>query len=744
MKRNKFHLVGAAVVTSSILLPVVSIPLAAQPIEAVVITAQRREQSKQDVPISVAAYGEEFLRASKIEGVSDLVDYTPGLSGSDVGTGTPIFAIRGISSNSFGIGGEASVGVFVDDAYLGRITTSSLSFIDVSRVEVLKGPQGTLFGRNSSAGAISIITNEPNDTPSLDLFASGSRFSTYSAEATGNLPLSDSIFSRGTLLHQSSDGHTTNVVDGEDLDDQNSLGGRFSVLFDGDPVRVRLSAYGQRDDTNGPGYETADPTLAGLGGLPADPFDGKIASDLDLDEDREVYGVVGRVEAALSDTIDLTSITTFNRYDYNALFDIDGSALFIFNADFQKETADTLGQEFRLNGEAGSIVWLLGASYFYEDIEARTQVQYNDFNVVGGTPVPADALFGGSPAFFACDAVSDGLLGACSAFETETVVQSGEYNSYALYGDATFAVTDRLNISGGLRMSYDEKSFDFNAPAVTNVSTLLVGSNLTGFSTMGTVSLEDSWFALQPRLAVDYAISDDILGYASVSRGFKSGGFDPAPTPQLSQFDEETVWSYEVGLKSTLADGRVQFNLAGYYQDYDGFQVQVVRNGVASTINVPKVEGLGIEADIVAQPIDGLTILAAGTASRSEMKDLVTDSGDLSGNTTIRSPDYTASVVGQYTFNQDQAWQPFVRAEVAYESEQFFTIDNRGAESQGGYALVNARIGVTAEDGRWSASVFGKNLTDKKYLNDAQDFGFGLLTLSGTPRVIGGEVAVRF
>ena len=710
----------------------------------IVITAQKRVQSKQDVPISVSVYTDDFLKASSVTGISGLIDYTPGLSGTDIGTGTPNFAIRGISSNSFGIGGEASVGIFVDDAYLGRITTSSLAFLDVARVEVLKGPQGTLFGRNSSAGAISIATNKPNEEPSIDLQASGARFGTYSAEATANVPLGDTVFARASVVYRKGSGFSEDVATGEGLDGGETLGGRVSLLFDQTSVRFQLTAYGQTDDSDAPGYDTADSLLASFGGLTVDPFDRKTASGEDQHEKRNVYGGIGRLEWTLDNGLDITSITTFNHYDYDALFDLDGSAAFISNANFGNEEADTFGQEIRINGETGNLVWFIGASYFHEKVSAQTDLQYNEFFVVGGTPIPADAFFPGSPAFEICDATSDAFLGACSGFQAESVTQSGKYNSYAVYGDATWALSDRLNVSGGLRASLDKKDFTFNAPLIANASTALLGDNLVGYSTSGPVGLTDEWSALQPRLAFDYTLSEDVLGYISVSRGYKSGGFDPAASIELAQYDEETVWAYEAGLKTTLAGGRVQFNVAGYYQDYKDFQTQVIRNGIARTINVSGVEGYGAEIELLAQPTDELMVMGSASFSSSKVQDLVIDSGDLSGHRTIRSPNVMGSLVAQYTFNQVGNWQPFVRGELNYEGVQYFTLENSASEAQQAYTLINARIGVQSEDGRWSASLFGTNLANEKYFTDSRDFGFGIVTLAGRPRVIGVEVAAKF
>lgn len=737
----------------AVLLLLLSTPSFAEDLvlEEVVVTAQHREQSLFEVPISVTVLDADFLQASHIRRIDDMVGFTPGLSGWEQGASTPIYAVRGISSNSWGIGGEASVGVFRDDAYIGRINSTGAAYMDVQRVEVLKGPQGTLFGRNASAGVINIITNQPDDKFGVDYRLGYGSWDSLDGELTVNAPLvDDKLFFRGTLFRHKDRGFDKNVLQGNRLGDRDTWAGRGSLKWQAnEDLSVRLTLSAENTNTGGLGYKTTNPLLAAIGGVTTDPFDGEMASDIEVFDNNRSRDATLHVDWAINSDLTLRSITAWHYNRSPNLFDVDGSAVFAFNAAFDDRVSRTLSQEFRLLGQHGSVNWLAGVSAFREDVSADIRLNYNDFALVGATPVPPDALFPGSPGFFVCDATSTAILGPCNPDAVETSTNKGDYRSYAVYGDASWLINERLTLHGGLRYTLDDKKFRYDAPAASSVTAVLGRSpqnpsgNVLGYATQGEEKLSHDWRAWQPRLALDYAWSDQVMSFVSATKGYKAGGFDPSVSEELSVFEPETVWSYELGVKSRLWQQRLGLNATAYYYDYNDYQVQVVDNGLLRTVNAPKVKGKGLELEANLQPSDRWLFAVTGTLSRSRFEDFVADEGDLSGNTPILSPDKTASAIGQYTY-------PFVvgdasiRLEYLYESRQYFTIQNTEDEIQDAYGLFNLFLSFAHASQHWQLSLYAKNLLDEEYFVFNQDAGAGRVVQRAAPRFVGFEVRGSF
>jgi iron complex outermembrane receptor protein len=708
-------------------------------LEEVVVSAQRRTQSVMDIPMSVSVIDGQMLSDSVITNIDTMVAFTPGLSGIEQGISTPIFAIRGISSNSFGIGGEASVGVFIDDAYVGRINSTGAAFMDIDRVEVLRGPQSTLFGRNSSAGAISIVTRQPEDRASMDYQLAYGSFDSLDGAVTVNVPLvANTLLLRANLLGHRDNGYNRNVLLDLPVSDRDTWAGRAALLWRAtDSLDLTFTLAAENTDTGGLGYGTTDPALAAAGGVSPDPFSGKMASDLAIYDNNRSRNARLHINWQIAEQLQLKSISAWHSNSSPNLFDVDGSAVFILNAGFSDRNATTLGQELRLLGSHGQIDWIIGASYFGEDVDADILLNYNEFNTIGGTPVPPPPAL---PLFEVCDPVSDDVLGPCDDNATERSATSGDYRSYAAYADFNAPLGDSFSVSGGLRYTLDRKDYSYDAPLVDNVTTRFLQNNVLGYNTVGGQQLSQQWDQWQPRLALNYHWNEQTLTYASVSRGYKAGGFDPAAIPALSTFEEETAWSYELGLKTSAWQQRARFNATAYRYDYRNYQVQLISNGLARTVNAPQVDGRGLELELQLQPHPRWQLISSAAFSRSRFADFTLGDIDLGGNRTILSPETTLSLIGQYRHPLPAIGYASARFEWLYQGEQYFSVQNLESEKQPAYAESNLYLGIGNDQQGWQLRLLAKNLFNTEYFVINRDLGAGPVALRAAPAYFGIEL----
>jgi len=723
-------------------------------IEEVIVTAQRREQSLQDVPIAISAFSEARLKESGIGYVTDLMAYTPGLTGARQGVGVTQFAIRGVSSNSFGVGGDNSVGIFVDDVYAGRATIAGLPFIDIARVEVLKGPQGTLFGRNTSAGAISITSNKPNNELSLSLNQTLAQDNTQKTIATFNTPLVDDVLMlRGSVVYEDSDGAIKNSNGLSDFGNS-SRAAKVSLLYQAnDRFKALLNLSSQKVMEDGRAFEPLDsssPFLQLAGVNDASVFDLKAHHGSPSSETTDVIAASLKLSYDLSDDVTLTAITASTEYVNDAKFDADGTPLRLLESIWPKEESESVSQEFRLSGSTDDLDWMAGVSYHKENISGL-QVNRYDENIWLGVlqsvgaldpSIPAGALGVPHPGFTLCDGTGTdiAILGSTCGDRDETDLSRGKFESKALYADLSYQANELLSVNVGLRYSQDTKQWSYQSDLSPGLFTTLGLPSLILTDITGAAGFQASqeWSKLTPRIAVDYQLNDDVLLYASAAEGYKAGGYSA-----VARFEEENTWSYELGVKSSLWDGRGQLNLASYYYDYDNLQVQIIKNSVSRIDNISTMTGKGFEADFQFRATEDLELFTTLSFSKAEIGDHETDGGNLRGNAPAYSPEQSASMVARYRISQWEGMELTAQGEASYQSEQFFSVDNVEAESQAGYTLFNARLSLQAEAGDWEVALFGKNLGDKAYLVNAYSLT-EVVIQRGLPRYVGIEASYNF
>jgi iron complex outermembrane recepter protein len=728
----------------------------------ILVTAQRRVQVAREVPVALSALSPETIDILDIKDISSLGSTVPGVASASQGLFAPTVVIRGISTNSVGIGGEVSVGVFVDEVAVSRLQSQSIPFLDVERIEILRGPQGSLYGRNSTAGAISIVSNKPRfDRMSADVTGSFGSFDAYDATAAINVPLSGTVAARIAVLARGDGGYDRNISFDRNDQRKRIFGSRLSFAFEpSSRFTAGLNITYSNEKTSGLAFKNVDPDIAAASNADINPFSGKFTSNFDGDQGLRSIGTNLTLNYDISDAVTLKSVTSYSRSTYNEFSDIDGSALPLQEYRNDDGLAESYGQELRLGVEKGPVRLQAGANIYFERVRDSRSLTYDE-NVVLPLfigAISADALGSGSPAFVPCDATSVTLLGvACESRARETIDQAGRYRSLAAFAEAEVKISDKITAIIGGRYSEDRKRFRFNTPLVLSQGSVLAGTNLLlGGSTSGEERVTDTWKDFQPRAILRWQPSPLMNIYGSITRGFKSGGFDPSARNGtydlgLTKFDPETVWSYELGLKASLLDRLADINFAGYRYVYQGFQVQVLRDGVTSTLNVPNYNAWGAEADLTIRPGSDFSIIFGGAYNSAKYGDFFVDDRlvpgtqkNLRGNRGVISPEFSAFARADGKVPISQNLNLRLSGDVNWQTRQFFTIFGDVGESQPSYALAGARAAIESNDRSWSLALNVRNLFNKDYLTLAVDQGVGIVTFRGRPRTVSLDFEASF
>jgi iron complex outermembrane recepter protein len=748
-------------------------------LEEVVITAQKREQSLQDVPISVSAFENDFINGTNITDINKLVTFTPGLSGQTDGSPTLLtLSVRGLTTTDFGLGGDFSVGVYNNGIYQPR-NGAQISLFDIDRIEVLKGPQGLLFGRNAASGAISIIPNKPTDE-------FGAEFNIGIAERDGrkvggmvNLPATNDLAFRLAIDHEETEGHVDNIVTGNSMLGRDNDAVRLSGLFTGvDDLEVYVALdYEDREGSSGevyrrPGtlfggtFAQLNATYPGAGYdqfIPPNNVRQSIADEEGKDNMRHWGGVV-EFKYQFSEAITLTSLTGFRTQSYDYLEDFD--AVPIQASHFSNDSdSDYVSQEFRLSGESDTLSWFAGVSTYREDVSGTFTLQGDENNIcllIFGFDCATASGNTGDPA-------ADGLLAAVVATPgtdmTDISTIDGENTGWAVFGEATYVVSDTIDVSLGLRYTVDEKDYRRNVLLANNPIAILAGNN-GGYATDGPLNRTDDWNDISPRLAVNYFWSDDISLYVSVSEGYKSGGFDsfglanvgPVPTigggplvsdpNALNSYDPESVLSFELGIKSRWWNQRLQVNGSVYSYDYEDLQL-TRRQGNAFVIsNVGEADGAGAEFDVRLLPTAYLDLVLTASYSDTQISlspDEEADNCSVScdGNRLPYNPRWTRSAIVTYHTLVGSLGEFFLTTEYTFQDDVFSSLENQPQQLRGSYEIYNIRAGL--ESDRWKASIYVANATDKAFFNTNELSDTGAVSTGiSLPRTAGMEFNFKY
>jgi iron complex outermembrane receptor protein len=688
-------------------------------LEEVIVTATKRAESLQDIPVSVNAFNSETIQEAGINNAGDLAIMTPALNiNVNQSPFNARMTIRGIGTAQTDPALEPSVGLFVDGVFLGRSGLGMSDLTDIERIEVLQGPQGTLYGKNTNAGAISVITKKPNfEEFEGYVEASAGDYSMYRLTASASGPISDTLaFRLSGNVHQR-DGYYDNSA-GDDLNDADDWNIQGKLQWEPtDSLSILLSgSHIDRDTTccaaDAVQSESVNNALADQGFRPDknDPYDYDVQPGIENSFDME--------SDLLSMTIDydigwgeITSITAWNDYDYSVDQDPDRSQLDVLAVRNDDFSGDSFSQELRFTSQAGdNIDYMLGL-FYYEQTTKRGGS--NPFVFIGDDFINI-ANQQNLPPPFPPNPPGTGLF--AQPGDNLVVDYKQDTDTIAIFSQATWHIGDIWHLTGGLRWSDEEKESDlFSQTNSTAPSVGLLGrSFLDSVSTPIDAKLDRSsdnvdWMV---RAAMD--IGDDSMVYASAATGTKSGGFQSVNgTPDEREFDDEDTTTYELGVKSTLLDARLRVNAAAFYTEIDDFQSQrQLETGLGTFVsNEAEVEVSGLDLQVAAMPLPNLT-LSAGLLYKHkyEITDVLEDGAELPF-----TADYSGNLAATLVFPLADGGI-YWRTDYSYMDDHITnvakTADLRDSDFDD-RNLVNTKLGWRNDN--WNISIWGKNLTDDEY-----------------------------
>ncbi|WP_299981378.1 TonB-dependent receptor [uncultured Pseudoteredinibacter sp.] len=738
----------AAAVTA---MSAVSLSALAQ-IEEVVVTAQHRAENVQDIPIAVTALGADEIKKSDIFDAGSIAQHTPGLSFSEFSPGQAIPSLRGISSADDGAGLDNSVALFLDGVYIGRGASINFDMFDLERVEVLRGPQGTLFGRNAIGGAINVVSAKPTDETKLKagMTVGNEGILRYQGLVSG--ALSDNVYGKISVNHREHDGYVDNVLLGTELQDEDQTSVRAQLRVEAESSDWLLSVDTMEDSRADMGRTGVNDNAPLSAIMAANGVTGprQNAASRDGYSEREASGISlqGDIEF---DTGTLTTITAFRTAETDWSMASVGAPLGALGLPFDevmddiKEDIDTFSQELRWTSNLdGNFNYTAGLYFFTEETD-RTEI----FRITKA---------GSFDGFRATDVGSQEIIGNEYAFT------GNETTSYAAYWQGTWEFSEQLHLTLGARYTVDEKDYkavSVNCDLVRDNDPSIIGTQFENFAPCGgvggslniiaeafEVNPSDDWNDFSPKIAMQYFPNDNMMFFASASKGYKSGGFAGSQGVESSAstpVDPETALNYEVGFKGDFMDNSLRMNVTAFYTDYE--DLQVVRFGPVPgssfgtflTTNIGEAEITGAELEVTWYPTENFYIKGFYAYMDSEVSDLIIETTrgivDASGKGLRSAPPNSSNLSFNYNVPMENGAMDF-RLEYSYSDEQRGDyIDDR--ITLDAYELWDARAAWTSADEQWEVALWGKNLMDEDYISHQYVIGPGGIGVWGAPRTYG-------
>ena len=680
----------------------------------IIVTARRREESAQDVPLSLSVVGADEAQARGANRVRDLEAATPNVlfTGSENNSLTRV-SVRGLESQARqNVGTESGLGVYVDGVIQGRLTSFNQEIPDLDRVEFLRGPQGTLYGRNSIMGAINVITRQPDlDEAHFELNGRIAELGERTGSFYGSTPLGESAAGSLSLFSIQRDGYIRNVATGNMIGDDDTQGGRLKFLVEpGGSWRITLAADALRDDS----VAANSRVIVGPGATP-DPYTTNV--DVEPVSRRDIGGMSATVEVDVLGGHQLTSISAYRWANNDRATDSDGTPV-AFQVTTQESDQEQFSQEFRLASPSGGRWdYVLGA-YFY------------DQTIYGNT---TGTIIG---------------LGSASIFgDIETT-------SLAAYGNLDFHITDQLTLNAGVRFTDEDKELSYQQIGIVP---------FVPFIAPGQDTLSDN--DVSPTIGLRYEPTDDLMFYLTAARGYRSGGWNVEPQtaaaitswPQV-RFDSESLTSIEAGAKTSWFDDRFQLNLAVFDIDYDDLQV-ASRVPLASppfapglfasvVANAAAASAQGAELEFLARPSDQFSFGGNVGWVETEYSDYVQPGAPplvFTGNELNGAPDITAGAFAEYGLPLGSWGDLTVRADYRHVSTYFTERTNNSLMEIPASDVFNARLTYTTADGHIRAALFANNVTDEELIVGRITNAFGDEIVDyGRPRVVGVELGLNY
>lgn len=695
----------------------------------IVVTAAKRSESLQAVPISVSAISGDTLAKSRVSSVDSLVTKVANLQlTSIVGDNTPIFALRGVSMSDYSLNQSSPVATYYDEVYKGNFAFLGVTMYDLERVEVLRGPQGTLYGKNTTGGAVNIIANSAKLGETSGYANAGyGNYNRVDVNAAFNVPLGEKAALRIAGTYARADGWFKNVIPGKpDLASTDEYAIRGTLNFEAsESVRFVLRASTSYQNPQNYGIY-AQPEAVNRPGLGRR----EIASNLDAKRQARTYSVALTSTFDISDALAITSITAWDKGNLFFYEDTDGTASELLEIPYT-DRATQFAQDLRLTSDTGGpFDFILGAYFHREKV-------FNETTFEIGKDIDSDGLAG-----ITANDCAVGLPLACLFRNNFTQVKK----SYAIYSDVKYALSDAVTLRGGLRYTHDTgEQTDFKSDALGVDGSLI--ANLIPLS-----ALKYSQDNLSGKIGLDFKLADGNLIYANVSRGYRAPSFnaqaffDPS---ELSVAKAEEVTAYELGAKTQFLDRRITLNLAGFYYDYRNQQfINIDPNTAAQTLlNIPKSRIYGGEAELTIRASDKLTIHSGMGILATKIQQGIVSGNNVSGNRLSNAPSLTFNTTVDLTLVDGDMGKLSIHPDISYQTSQFFEVLNIPRLRQTSYAIVGGHIDWESANGRFNASIWGKNLSDKFYFTSRVDLlaGFGFdYNHIGNPRTYGITVGAKF
>lgn len=723
-------------------------------LDEIIVTAQKQKQSVMDVGMSVDALTGAQLISSGVTDPTALTGLVPSLNVKDnIPGAAPIFTIRGVGLNSFSANNTPTVGIYVDEVFLASTAMMSFPLYDIDRVEVLKGPQGTLYGRNTTAGAIGFFTNKPDHEFDATASVTYGNYEYFETEGAVNLPVSEAVAMRfsGLAIEQTK-GYWTDLQ-GQSLGNQSVRSGRVQVAFDPssalsadlkveytdvDSQAGQFDMFGTQDPANP--LLTCAPVLHGqinrsqcvdfFGNKndSGDPFTGDWHPQPYL---MRQSGVTLSVKANLGD-VQLDSISGYQYVNRTLGTDVDGTHL--RQADFLLfDKVEEYSQEFRLSGDyQKALHWILGTFYSQDTVDSEVDGNFSDL---------VDLLTGG-------------------AVDDERTVNLIHQNTkaWAAFAHTEWALSDQLSLTLATRYTDETKTF-----TATGTDLSLLGGTGGGFFGFGDPNCGPAQFACNSvsglhetnvswRTGLDYKPSNDLLTYASVSKGYKSGGINGGfvtSSPALEPFKPEELLAYEVGAKAELLNGAMLATGAAFYYDYTDVQTQIQENqGQLSVIrigNVHSAQVRGTELELHWRAIHDLDLSVGFSYLDTELGAFDSPAGPVAaGNKLPNAPEFSGVLTARYTVPIGDYSLVFA-GDARYTDAVFRDALNQSLLASGTEWLFDSNVDLLSKSLHWSLSLWGRNLTNEQVTQTAANNGIGDgYTLAQQPRTYGATVKYKF
>jgi len=697
-------------------------------LEEVVVTARKQSENLQNVPIAISAVTSDMMSQQGINLLDEITRTMPNVSISREGggQGSNIFSIRGMSTDNNNPGFETGIGLYIDEVYVGKSFAFNTALWGAERVEVLRGPQGTLFGRNTIGGVLNITTKSPGQELAVDADITYGNYDLLQIRGLISGPIVKDKLSgllAGTFKNR--DGYLTDLVTGGDYNNDDNYSLRGKLQYDvSDTVNLDISADYYSDDNTMAMYDNVRFIGGPANFMPYEdtPLEKRtIATDFDGHGERDISGVTGRVTWD-RDNFNITSITAYRSNESDTLADRDFTTLDFYWSG-RKDEQSQFSQEIRFASQnQDTFNYLIGLYYFHSDSDARTTAHLGE---------DALSMFTGAPVGF---------------FPGETVWADADIkgDAYAIFGSFQYEISESFELDGGIRYSYEDKDIDY-LQTFSEGAWFGIFAGFAAYIPPLTDNVSEGAFSGD--LSLSYRIKENTSLYVSYRHGFKAGGFNGTIigyNPERLSFDKETVDQIEIGFKSMFMDNRLRLNTAVFYLDYQDKQEQISRDALLFVDNAGEATIKGFEIELAARPHPKLQVFASFGYLDTEYDTFDQGDRDYAGNRLMLAPEYTASIGGMFVQPLTDKLFLTLNADLSYEDESFSSPSNDSYYIKEAGTVANARIALESADGKWSLALWSKNIFENtRVMDPAVDFGTLFAYLSD-PRTVAIEAKMNF